>query len=310
MRIASLLSSATEMLFELGLGDQVVAISHECDWPPAALNRPRVTRSYLDSSAPSEAIDAQVRARLAAGEPLYGVDRARLVELRPDVIITQAQCDVCAVRYADVVDVVAQHAALRDAQIVALNPQSLEDVLADIATIAGVCHCVDEGRRVVAALRRRVDRVRARGAGIDPAERPRVAFIEWVEPLMLAGNWTPQMIAWAGGMSLLTTAGAHSPYVAWETFVAARPERIVIGPCGFDLERTCRECSCLFDKPGWSELPAVVAGHVWAVDGNALFNRSGPRLVDSLERLASIILDPLVEQDAFGPLNNDVRRLR
>jgi iron complex transport system substrate-binding protein len=259
-RIVSLLSSATEILFALGVGEQVVGIGHECDWPPEATSRPRVTRSWIDSRLPSDEIDRAVHARLAAGEPLYEVDAERLLELSPDVIVTQAQCDVCAVRYEDVVSLVQRTPALAKTQIVALQPSTLAEIFDDIQRV---------------------------GTAVG-AERAAAAF-EWVDPLMLAANWTPALIELAGGESGLTVANQHSTYAGWQATVEYDPEVILIAPCGFDLPRAEQEARRLLDLPGWRSLAAVREGRVYLIDGNAYLNRSGPRIVDSLEIVAHLL---------------------
>lgn len=288
LRIASLLSSATEMLYALGLGDWVVAVSHECDYPHEVASRRRATFSRIDSSASSATIDEQVKELSARGEPLYDIDRALLRELRPDLIVTQAQCDVCAVRYQDVIDFVASEPVLAGTRVVALNSTSLEDVLRDIERLGGAATVVANANRVVANLRQRVGKITTITSSLSPAERPRVVIIEWIEPLMLAGNGTPQLVALAGGVDWLTIAGRHSVYNAWSDVVAFDPEVLIVAPCGFDLLRTLSEASDIFRWPSFTELSATRASRVWAVDGNAYLNRSGPRLVDSLEILAHL----------------------
>lgn len=285
-RIVSLLSSATEILFASGAGERVVGIGHECDWPPEALDRPRVTRSWIDSSQPSETIDQQVRARMAAGLPLYEVDADLLAQLAPDLIVTQAQCDVCAVRYEDVLAIIDRSPALRGAQVVALAPVALEDIFEDILRVGRAVHTVTCAEAFVAELRSRVELVRQRVAN---QPRLRTVCIEWVEPLMLAANWTPTLIELAGGEAGLVTADAHSSYAPWEQVVAYDPEVVIISPCGFDLERSHREAQSLRALPHWQSLTAVREGRVYLVDGNAYLNRSGPRIVDSLEILAHAI---------------------
>ncbi|MBL9084715.1 MAG: cobalamin-binding protein [Planctomycetales bacterium] len=289
MRIASLISSATEMLFGLGLADQIVAVSHECDWPPPANEKPRATFTNIAADAPSGLIDRQVKELIAAGKTLYEVDLDLLVELKPDLIVTQAQCDVCAVRYDDVVAAIASEPSLRGTKIHALNPQGLDDVLQDIRRLGAATERSAEADAYVKSLEARIAVVRER-TGLVPAEnRPLTACIEWIDPLMIAGNWTPELVELAGGRQVWATAGAHSTYTAWEAVRAADPEVIVVMPCGFGLQRSIREATTLRDLPGWSELWAVLEGRVFAVDGNALFNRSGPRLVDSLELLAQLV---------------------
>jgi iron complex transport system substrate-binding protein len=233
---------------------------------------------------------------LQSGAALYEIDVERLAELRPDLIVTQAQCDVCAVRYEDVVRAVATHPGLRGTRIVSLNPMTLDDIFSDIMRVGEAADVALEAAHYVASLRARVQAVRAKTAALSAAERPRTAFIEWIEPLMLAANWTPELIAIAGGTNLLTRAGVHSSWIDWPAVAALDPEVIVVGPCGFDLARTMEEAVVLPALPRWSDLSAVRARRVYAVDGNAYFNRSGPRMVESLEIVAH-----LIHPELFGP---------
>jgi iron complex transport system substrate-binding protein len=285
-RIASLLASATEMLFGLGLGDRVVAVSHECDFPPCVAGLPRVTCANLSADAASAQIDAEVRQMLSGGAALYEIDAPRLTALRPDLIVTQAQCDVCAVRYQDVLNLVRDCPELSAATLLALNPMSLADVFADMLRVGQTAGCSDRAEAYVAGLRDRVAAVRAATAGLSPGERPRIAAIEWTDPLMLGGNWMPELIEIAGGQCELAVSGRHSETIDWESIRAFNPEVVVIMPCGFDLRRSVEEHATLATRPGWRDLAAVRSGRVYAADGNAYFNRSGPRLVDSLELLA------------------------
>lgn len=290
IRIASLLSSATEMLCGLGLERNLVAISHECDFPASILHLPRATQTRIDPSISSQAIDDQVRASLAAGEPLYDVDEDLLTRLQPDLIVTQAQCDVCAVRLSDVEAVVARMPAGKQPRIVSLNPASLDDVLREIELLGDAAGVPQAASEYLLQLRARIESVRSSAKAILGEEQPRrVALIEWIEPLMLSGNWLPELVALAGGEHALTTAGAHSPYVTWDAVLKYDPEVVIVAPCGFGLERTLEEVSLLTNLPGWQELAASRAGRVYALDGNAYLNRSGPRLVDSLEILAHLI---------------------
>ncbi|MCE9603450.1 MAG: cobalamin-binding protein [Planctomycetia bacterium] len=300
MRIASFISSATEMLYGLGLGEQVVAVSHECDFPAEVLAKPKISFTNISADAPSAMIDRQVKELVAAGKPLYEIDVELLVRLAPDLIVTQAQCDVCAIRYDDVVATVQSEEALASTQIVALNPHFLHDILGDIRRLAIATNRMDEGAAYVKSLVARIDTVRARTGNLPAERRRRVTCIEWIEPLMVAANWTPELVDLAGGTQAATTAGEHSTYTDWETIRAFDPEVIVVLPCGFDLERTLREAADLPQRPGWNELTAVRAGNVYAVNGNALFNRSGPRIVDSLELLSRLVHPELYEDDARG----------
>jgi iron complex transport system substrate-binding protein len=318
-RITSLLASGTEIVYALGLGERVVAVSHECDYPADVLSKPRVTKTLVHAAGTSRQIDEQVRGMSAGGAALYEIDTPRLAALRPDLIVTQAQCDVCAVRYADVVCAVETMPELRGTQVVALNPQTYDDIFDDIRRVGQAAGCTAAAERLVGMLTARVAAVSERAGGqrgyftlrdAGPAERddddagsrpllsqrPRVVGLEWLDPIMVAGNWMPEMIALAGGVCRLTEAGRHSPYVPWPMVVAEDPEVIIVMPCGFDLKRTLAEAALLPRLPSWGDISAVRAGRVYAVDGNAYFNRSGPRMVDSLEILAH-----LIHPDVFPP---------
>lgn len=288
-RIVSLLSSATEILYALGLGDHVTAISHECDYPPEALSKPRATVCRINAEASSREIDDEVRRRLQAGLPLYEVDRDLLARLRPQLIVTQAQCDVCAVRYEDVIETARCLPELGGAQIVALNPASLEDVFRDILRVGDAAGCLVAAQEYVDALRRRVDLVRVRTQGLPPSQKPRVVCIEWIEPLMLAANWIPELLDLAGAAPGIGAGGGHSKYHSWSDVVEYQPEVLIIMPCGFDAKRAGREAKSLSRLTGWKDMPAVRTGRVFAVDANAYFNRPGPRLVESLELLAHLV---------------------
>src|SRR5262245_42911132 len=216
-RIASLLASGTEILYALGLGDCVVAVSHECDYPLDAARKPRVTRTLVHAAGSSRQIDDQVRGMSAGGAALYEIDAAQLAALRPDLIVTQAQCDVCAVRYADVVSAVETMPELRGTQVVALNPQTYGDIFEDVRRVGQAAGCPAAAERLVAALKARVAAVGERTAKLPASQRPRVVGLEWLDPIMVAGNWMPEMIAMAGGACRLTEAGCHSPYVPWPT---------------------------------------------------------------------------------------------
>lgn len=296
--IVSLLSSATEMVCALGIEDRLAAISHECDYPPSILDRPRVTRTHINADAASAAIDAEVLQKIAGGEPLYEIDAERIVTIAPDLIITQAQCDVCAVRYADVERLAASTADLAGTRIMALAPNSVWDVLDDMMRLGREAGCIDAAEACVANLRRRVDAVRCRAA--EQGQRPRVALIEWTDPVMLAGNWMPELIELAGGTQPLTVDGAHSTCGRWEDVLTFDPEVLIVAPCGFGLERALAEAHEMSHRRGWCDLAAVRVGRVFAVDGNAYFNRAGPRLVDSLELLAEIIQNTTPSGPAGG----------
>ncbi len=303
MRIATLLPSATEIVHALGLGASLVARSHECDYPDGVRALPAVTRSKIDTSATSADIDRQVKASTAGRTAIYSIDRDALERLRPDVIVTQDQCDVCAVDLDEVRACVRGIPSLAGAKIVALAPTSLADVYADIREVARAAGAPAAGNDLVAGLEARVAAVARRSHGARST--PRVACIEWADPLMIAANWTPELVALAGGASVLARAGEPSRYADWHELVASAPEVLVIMPCGFDLARAVAERDNLRWRRGWSEMPAVRNEHIVAVDGNAYFNRPGPRLVDSLEILAHAIapaLHPDVHPGAWRAL--------
>jgi iron complex transport system substrate-binding protein len=281
-----------------------VAVSHECDFPADARTKPRATFTNIAVAAGSQAIDDQVRELLTAGRPLYEIDRGLLTSLAPDLIVTQAQCDVCAVKYDDVLEFVHSQPALRHTRIVALNPTRLEDVFADIKRVGQATGRLDQAGFYIAQLRGRVAAVQERTSAIDPERRPVVGCIEWIEPLMLAANWMPDLVELAGGTQPFTNAGLHSTCSSWDDFCVADPDCIILMPCGFDLERTLVEARELERRPQWAGLKAVRSGRVFAVDGNAYFNRSGPRLVESLEILARL-LHPQLFCDASNAAGED-----
>jgi iron complex transport system substrate-binding protein len=296
MRIVSLISSATEILFGIGAGPDVVAISHECDYPPEATSLPRATRSQIDSSQPSQEIDEQVKRLMEAGEALYEIDRNLIRSLQPDLIVTQAQCDVCAVKYQDVVDFVASEPTLRDTSIVALQPQQLHDLFTDIVTLGEAANAWKGAKELKERLYSIFSDVELKTLWPLDGPKPRVAVVEWTEPLMIAGNWTPELIIAAGGLSMVMPVGEASAYASWQELNAFEPEVLVVAPCGFGLERSIQEAQRLAAREDFQRLPAVANGRAFVVDGNAYLNRSGPRLIDTL-----LILAHLIRPDLFGP---------
>jgi iron complex transport system substrate-binding protein len=286
------------MLFAMRLGQRVVAISHECDFPAEALDRPRVTRSLVDSSQPSQVIDETVKQLSSAGRPLYAIDDEKLAELAPGLIVTQAQCEVCAVSLDDVLGLVQSHPRLRTTRVIALNPISLTGLMADILRVAEAADAEQAGRRLVESLQQRVERVQQRVAGIPESRRPRVACIEWIDPLMIAANWTPELIEKAGGRYELALAGRPSRYSRWEDLLRYDPDVLLVSPCGFDVTRALVESAALFARPEWPEISAVRQQRAFVVDGNAYMNRCGPRLVDSLEILGYLIHPELFPEPA------------
>jgi iron complex transport system substrate-binding protein len=282
MRIVSLLASSTEIVCGLGLGDRLVGRSHECDFPEWVKDLPVCTSPKFAVTGSSADIDRRVKETLQSDTSVYAVDAALLDELRPDVIVTQAQCEVCAVSLRDVQAAVGRMRTRP--RVVSLNPNALADVWEDVRAVAAACGVPDRGEELIAGLRRRVAAVAER---VADRPRPSVACIEWIDPLMAAGNWVPELVELAGGVNLFGKAGKHSPWMTWDDLVRRDPDVIVVLPCGFDLDRTKAELPALTGRPGWSDLKAVRTGRVWAADGNAYFNRPGPRLVEALEMLAA-----------------------
>lgn len=286
MRICSFLPSATEIAFALGLGHEVVGVTHECDYPPQAQSKPIVVKTALDATlTTSRQIDHTVRQHLKAKTSLYTIDLYRLREAKPDIILTQALCDVCALNFDDVVQ--AAQALEPPPKIISLNPHLLADVLADIRQVGAVTGKIPEAEALVLSLQERMDRVRT--APLVSTQRPRVMCLEWLDPLFSAGHWVPEMVELAGGTNGLAEKGEVSAQIQWDRVVEFNPEILILMPCGFDVQRTQQEAGVLCQLPGWSELPAVRNKHVFAVNGAAYFNRSGPRLIDGLEILSSII---------------------
>jgi iron complex transport system substrate-binding protein len=282
LRILPLISSATEIVHALGLGEFQVGRSHECDYPVKVLELPVCTRPAIAVSGSSADIDSLVKERFHSALSVYEVDAELIRSLRPTHIITQTQCRVCAVSLDDVENALRDEWAV-DAQIVSCEPYALADVWIDIRRIADACGHPERGDDLVTDLQRRIAALR------PPEERPSVAAIEWLEPLMAVGNWVPELIEVAGGRNLFGTAGQHSPWMTWEQLVAADPDVIVALPCGFDLQRTREEMHWLTDRPEWQSLKAVRGDRVFICDGNQFMNRPGPRLLESLEIFAQIL---------------------
>jgi iron complex transport system substrate-binding protein len=284
------------MICGIGLREALVGVSHECNWPTGLDVLPRVTRSRIDSSADSAAIDAQVKQFAASGESFYEIDADQIAALRPTLIVTQGECcDVCAVSLSAVEELVAMRPELTGTPIVSLDPKSLAEVFADIERIGVAAGVSAAAVKYANSLRKRVDAVRAAtsSAKRQPrAPKPRVVVIEWIEPLMAAGNWTPELVEIAGGDYGLGAAGRRSPYVAWEEIVSYQPEALIVAPCGFDLERSELEAQRITRLPGWNQLPAVMQQKASVIDGDAYLNRPGPRLVESLELLHDLISRP------------------
>ncbi|MDR7451814.1 MAG: cobalamin-binding protein [Armatimonadota bacterium] len=284
MRIVSLLPSATEIVCALGLADSLVGISHDCDYPPEIRNRPVLSEAVVTGDLPSAVIDARIREQVHRGRSVYHLDEAQLARLRPDLILTQELCRVCAPSYS----LVQQAAKILDAKpgIVSLEPRGLRDILANIQLVGDLTGTSTQARAIVDGLQERIDAVSRAVAGTT---RPRVACLEWLEPIFVGGHWVPEMVEVAGGHDVLGRAGEPSFVVEWDQVVAAQPDVIVLMPCGFDIPRTRRELDLLTTRPGWEALSAVRAGRVYLTDASAYFNRPGPRIVTGLEILAAIL---------------------
>ncbi len=285
MRIVSLLPSATEIVCAVGLRDALVGRSHECDFPSGVERLPALCEPKVPIHGASAEIDRDVRRLVADGLSVYRVDAAALRSLAPDVIVTQTQCEVCAVSEADVVAATCDWAG-SGVRIVSLAPARLDDVFADIERVGAALGVAARSAAVVASLRTRLAALAARTRDLP---RPGVACVEWLDPLMAAGNWVPELVELAGGRNLFGSVGEHSPWLTWEAVRTADPDMIVAMPCGFDLARTRGEMPALERLPGWDALRAVRAGRVAIVDGHQYFNRPGPRLVESAEILAEIL---------------------
>ncbi|MFB6151279.1 MAG: ABC transporter substrate-binding protein [Haloarculaceae archaeon] len=296
MRVVSLLPSATEICFALGV--EPAGVSHECDYPPAAAELPSMNRSRVDPDASSAEINEQVADAEASGG-VYEIDREALARADPDLVISQGVCDVCAVDSVLVREAVEETGL--DAEVLALDTHSLEDLYADIERIGAAVGRPDRAADLVADLRERVDAVAERASAVD--DRPRVAVLDWLEPAMVAGHWVPQIVDLAGGRYGLADTGERSRPREWAEIREYDPEVLVAAPCGFDLDRTLAERATLEDRPGWTDLPAVAAGRAVAVDGHHYVNRPGPRLVETLEHLAGVI-----HPDRFDDPPGDVVR--
>ena len=285
-KIVSLLPSATEIVCALGLEENLVGRSHECDFPATVKQLPVCSEANFPDNLSSNAIDIRVKEILSDALSVYTVNREKIKELAPDIVITQDQCQVCAVSLTEV-EQELEHYLDKPAQIISLQPNSLTDIFKDIETVAAALNVPAAGEQLLEDLNERVDIIRHKLKFSE--NKPTVACIEWLEPLMLSGNWMPELVGIAGGTSILAEPGKHSPYVNWEDIRLQDPEVVIVMPCGFSIERTLKEIDLLFQLPGFGELKAVKNNRVYITDGNHYFNRPGPRIVDSIEILAEII---------------------
>jgi iron complex transport system substrate-binding protein len=285
-RVVSLLPAATEMVCALVAAGQLAGRSHECDYPPEILALPACTSARLDATAESGDIERQVKKFQQEGESLYQLDAEKLKGLRPDIILTQGQCEVCAISLVEVESAVKQWPG-RQPQIISLSPNRLADIWTDIRTVSEALDLGEHGREVLRAFKMRVVDIIEKSCVLK--QRPTVACVEWIEPLMAAGNWVPELVELAGGANVAGEPGKHSSWMEWETLVKLNPEIIIAMPCGFDLMRTRTEMAALARRLEWPKLQAVKNRRVFVTDGNQYFNRPGPRIVESLEMLTEMI---------------------
>jgi len=298
-RVASLLPSATEIVCAVGAGADLVGVSHECDFPGGVESLPILTRARLGPVRSSKDIDREVRAVLQDALAVYDIELDRLEGARPDVIVTQDLCDVCAVSLDDVRSAVARMAR-KNVAIVNLHPTRLADIWADVQRVADALGRAEEGLRVVRSLQARVDAIARRCRALSlPGPRPRVLAVEWLDPMMIGGMWMPELIELAGGAPLVTQPGEHAPTLALPALAALSPDVVIVKPCGFSLPRTLAELDVLRGSLPWDKWQAARGGRVFVADGNAYFNRPGPRIVESLEILAACIYP-----DAFPDLRS------
>ena len=303
MRIVTLLPSATEIVCALGFEAALIGRSHECDFPPSVARLPALTEAKFNPEGTSAEIDQRVKKIVADALSVYRVDAPKLRELRPDVIVTQSQCEVCAVSESDVEAAVAEWLGTRP-RIVSLAPYALEDVFTDMQRVADSLGASARGVELVAQLRNRL--VAIAGKARNAAEPPTVATIEWIDPMMAAGNWMPTLVEMAGGTNLFGTAGEHSPWMKFDDLAAKDPDVILISPCGFNMDRAAKDLPVLTNQPKWQQLAAVRNRQVFMADGNQYFNRPGPRIAESLEILAEIVHPELFR---FGHEGSGWRRL-
>ncbi len=286
MRIVSLIASATEIVHTLGMEEFLVGRSHECDFPASVVSLPVCTGPKFQVSGNSREIDGLVKETLREALSVYDVDDRELERLQPTHIITQSQCEVCAVSLKDVEMAMARRLSCRP-KVVSLQPNALADIWKDIQQVADALAIPDRGIEVIA---KQQSRMRSLADTIPRGgTKPTVACIEWLEPLMAGGNWVPELVEMAGGVNLFGDAGRHSPWMTWDELCRRDPEVIVVLPCGFDLERTTKEMYWLTERPDWSRLRAVRNQRIYLTDGNQYFNRPGPRVVETLQILAEIL---------------------
>lgn len=283
-RVLSLLSSTTEVVYALGCEDQLVGRSHECDYPPAVMTLPICTKPKFNVDGSSIEVDGQVKSILQNALSVYYINEDLLKELKPDIILTQSQCEVCAVSEKDVKSVVKNITGINP-DIISVEPNSVKDIFKDIKIIAEALNVVDKGADLIDFMK---NRIRTLKKSYDVKSELTVAAIEWIDPLMAAGNWVPELIEMAGGINLFGEAGKHSPWMQYKDLIEKDPHTIIIMPCGYNIQKSIIEIDSLIKQKGWKEINAVQNDKVYITDGNQFFNRPGPRIIESLEILIEI----------------------
>ena len=284
-RVLSLLSSTTEIIYALGCGDRLVGRSHECDYPEEVSELPICTIPKFNVDGTSREVDDEVKSLVQSALSIYYINEKLLKELKPDIIFTQSQCEVCAVSVSDVENALINITGL-SSRVISVEPNSIEDIFNDILTIAEILNVRKKGKELVELIKAKIDSTEKI---VYQKSSPSVAAIEWIDPLMAAGNWVPQLIRVAGGKNLFGEAGKHSPWMKYNDLVEQDPEIIIVMPCGYDIKKSLIEIKTLESKKGWGSLKAVRNRNVYITDGNQFFNRPGPRIIESLEILLEII---------------------
>ena len=284
-RVLSLLSSTTEIIYALGCGDRLVGRSHECDYPEEVSELPICTIPKFNVDGTSREVDDEVKSLVQSALSIYYINEKLLKELKPDIIFTQSQCEVCAVSVSDVENALKNITGL-SSRVISVEPNSIEDIFNDILTIAEILNVRNKGKELVELIKAKIDSTEKI---VYQKSSPSVATIEWIDPLMAAGNWLPQLIRVAGGKNLFGEAGKHSPWMKYNDLVEQDPEIIIVMPCGYDIKKSLIEIKTLESKKGWGSLKAVRNRNVYITDGNQFFNRPGPRIIESLEILLEII---------------------
>ena len=283
-KVLSLLSSTTEVVYALGCEDQLVGRSHECDYPPAVMTLPICTKPKFNVDGSSIEVDEKVKSILQNALSVYYINEDLLKELKPDIILTQSQCEVCAVSEKDVKSVVKNITGINP-DIISVEPNSVKDIFKDIKIIAEALNVVDKGADLIDFMK---NRIRTLKKSYDVKSELTVAAIEWIDPLMAAGNWVPELIEMAGGINLFGEAGKHSPWMEYKDLIEKDPDNIIIMPCGYNIQKSIIEIDSLIKQKGWKEITAVQNDKVYITDGNQYFNRPGPRIIESLEILIEI----------------------